>query len=171
MLLENSKTQTSLQTHAHIAYIGMNAFLIKAFICRLARREERVVLLRITIKLLQQRWWLCTVANSKGLLTLTKEGVDSIFPCSFSWWVLLGANVHSFGTNALQSSRIANSSRRCSFPRAFAPVFWSHHHSLLSQAAAAKVPVDIPEKLAPKMEVYELQGLWDDDDEKLPDGP
>ena len=41
MLLENSKTQTSLQTHAHIAYIGMNAFLIKAFICRLARREER----------------------------------------------------------------------------------------------------------------------------------
>ena len=152
----------------------MNAFLIKAFICRRGLRVQAkgVVarLLRITIKLLQQRW-LCTVAK-EGLLTLEKQrkrGVDY----SRIFWVLLGANVHSFGTNALQSSRIANSSRRCSFPRAFAPVFWSHHHSLLSQAAAAaaKVPVDIPEKLAPKMEVYELQGLWDDDDEKLPDGP
>ena len=164
MLLENSKTQTSLQTHAHIAYIGMNAFLIKAFICRLARREERegsttannYKIVATTVMIVHCRE-LKRVVNP----SLTKEGVDSIFPCSFSWWVLLGANVHSFGTNALQSSRIANSSRRCSFPRAFAPVFWSHHHSLLSQAAAAaaKVPVDIPEKLAPKMEVYELQGL------------
>lgn len=128
----------------------MNAFLIKAFICRRGLRVQAkgVVarLLRITIKLLQQRW-LCTVAK-EGLLTLEKQrkrGVDY----SRIFWVLLGANVHSFGTNALQSSRIANSSRRCSFQEAFAPVFLSHLTSGY-----------VPEKLAPKMEVYELRGIF-----------